>query len=85
MNINNPQNSLTIRLAESVVFLNAGHHPSSRRPPQVAPEPGPPSMIRGLLVLNLVRPTRISSIEVELQGKTRSGWRAGEYRAPSNC
>ncbi|KAG2755363.1 hypothetical protein P692DRAFT_20689363, partial [Suillus brevipes Sb2] len=28
-----------------------------------------PAMVRGLLTLNIVKPTRISSIEIELQGK----------------
>ncbi|KIK34248.1 hypothetical protein CY34DRAFT_67885, partial [Suillus luteus UH-Slu-Lm8-n1] len=37
-----------------------------------------PAMVRGLLTLNIVKPTRISSIEIELQGKaTTSSFEVG--------
>jgi hypothetical protein len=71
-------NTLTIGLAQSAVFLNAGYNHNSRGRRQRNDEPGPPSMLRGLLTLHLVKPTRISSIEIELEGKARSGWREGE-------
>lgn len=34
----------------------------------------PPGMLRGLLTLTLAKPTRISSIEIELVGKTSTAW-----------
>ncbi|KIM87620.1 hypothetical protein PILCRDRAFT_4046 [Piloderma croceum F 1598] len=59
------KNSLTISLAESVVFRTNGRRPN---------DPSPPSMLRGLLILNLCKPTRISSIELELTGKSTASW-----------
>lgn len=59
------KNTLFIRLTESVVFLRTSD-PTGRDRVQ---DNAPPAMVRGLLTLNIVRPTRISSIEIELQGK----------------
>ena len=56
--------SLTIRLTESVIFLKTGN-------PQCNPQP---SVLRGLLTLELVKPTKISGIEVELQGTSFTMW-----------
>ncbi|KAI0827960.1 hypothetical protein BC628DRAFT_1317081 [Trametes gibbosa] len=68
------KNSLDIRLAESVVFLRAGDATGRQRNLQAD---APPGMVRGLLVLNLAKPTRITSIEIELVGKTATAWPEG--------
>lgn len=54
------KNALTIRLTESIVFLQGS---SSR----VIDDPHS-TLLRGLLTLELAKPTKISCIEVELQG-----------------
>ncbi|KAG2159160.1 uncharacterized protein EDB93DRAFT_1075989 [Suillus bovinus] len=59
------KNTLCIRLTESVVFLRTSD-PTGRDRNQ---NNEAPAMVRGLLTLNIVKPTRISSIESELQGK----------------
>ncbi|KAG6850849.1 hypothetical protein H0H93_007467 [Arthromyces matolae] len=65
-------NPLSIRLNESAVFLRSDglgrrhHGPESR-----------PSMLRGLLVLELAKPTRITSIDLELSAKTSTAWPEG--------
>ncbi|TBU31123.1 hypothetical protein BD311DRAFT_148572 [Dichomitus squalens] len=68
------KNVLDIRLAESVVFLRAGDATGRRR--GVLAD-APPGMVRGLLVLNLAKPTRITSIEIELVGRTTTAWPEG--------
>ncbi|KAI0696679.1 hypothetical protein C8T65DRAFT_663417 [Cerioporus squamosus] len=68
------KNALDIRLAESVVFLRAGDATGRQRTMQADASPG---MVRGLLVLNLAKPTRITSIEVELVGRTVTAWPEG--------
>ncbi|KAI0302332.1 hypothetical protein B0F90DRAFT_1816544 [Multifurca ochricompacta] len=65
------KNTLSVTLTESVVFLRAVDL-STRR--SAAHENAPPSMLRGLLVLNLVKPTHISSIQVELVGQSVTTW-----------
>jgi hypothetical protein len=63
------RNILTIRLTQPAVFLNAGDtNTSSRLGRPAMRESGPPCMLRGLLTLNLAKTTRISSIEIELEG-----------------
>jgi hypothetical protein len=52
------RNELTIRLAESVVFVRTADRTINSSP----------SMVRGLLTLDLVKPTKISSIKLEFQG-----------------
>jgi hypothetical protein len=59
------KSTLCIRLTESVVFLRTSD-PTGRDRIQ---DNAPPAMVRGLLTLNIVKPTRISSVEIELQGK----------------
>ncbi|KAI0919041.1 hypothetical protein AcV5_002059 [Taiwanofungus camphoratus] len=66
--------SLDIRLAESVVFLRAGDATGRYR--SILAD-APPGMLRGLLTLTLAKPTRISSIEIELVGKTSTAWPEG--------
>ena len=68
------KNALDIRLAESVVFLRAGDATGRQRTIQPDASPG---MVRGLLVLSLAKPTRITSIEVELVGRTVTAWPEG--------
>lgn len=63
--IQHEKNTLCIRLTESVVFLRTSN-PTGRDYNQDNAAPG---IVRGLLTLNIVKPTRISSIEIELQGK----------------
>ncbi|KAF5355180.1 hypothetical protein D9756_005473 [Leucocoprinus leucothites] len=66
------KNSLTIRLTESAVFLrsdgsiHSNVHAEDRS-----------SVLRGLLILNLAKPTKISGIEIELIGKTETSWPEG--------
>jgi hypothetical protein len=69
---------LAVRLTEPVVFLR-GDHSNPRRALQTnnGADPSPPAMVRGLLVLTLDKPTKISTIEVELEGKCTSEWPEG--------
>jgi len=68
------KNSLSISLTESVVFLRSvdvsTHRPTTR-------ENTPPSILRGLLILSLVKPTRISSIKVDFIGQSVTTWTKG--------
>jgi hypothetical protein len=64
------KNELTIRLTESVVFLRTADRTSR----QLIPISSSPSMVRGLLTLDLAKPMRISSIELELQGTSTITW-----------
>jgi len=68
------KNTLTIRLTESVVFLR-NVDGVGRRPDQS--NTCPTSLLRGLLVLDLAKPTRISSIEIDLTGKVMTSWPEG--------
>ena len=72
------KNALDIRLAESVVFLRAGDATGRHRNMQAD---APPGMLRGLLTLTLIKPTKISSIEIELVGKTSTAWPEGAWRS----
>ncbi|KAA1470394.1 hypothetical protein DENSPDRAFT_923149 [Dentipellis sp. KUC8613] len=65
--------ALNICLTESVVFLRSVDFTGRRQDIPDAPN----CMLRGLLTLDLSKPTRISSIEVELLGKTRVSWPEG--------
>ncbi|KDQ50864.1 hypothetical protein JAAARDRAFT_41651 [Jaapia argillacea MUCL 33604] len=69
------KNTLSIRLTESVVFLRAADAIGRRRSSQN--NDSPPALLRGLLTLNLVKPTRVTSIEVELQGRSTTAWPEG--------
>ncbi|KAF8633417.1 hypothetical protein AX17_004588 [Amanita inopinata Kibby_2008] len=64
------KNSLSIRLTEPAVFLRT-------RPGNRHAQDSQPSMLRGLLVLDLAKPTRISSIELELQAGASTAWPEG--------
>ncbi|KAI0090703.1 hypothetical protein BDY19DRAFT_886993 [Irpex rosettiformis] len=69
------RNSLDIRLTESVVFLRTGDGTGRAR--HGSQPAAPPAMVRGLLTMNIVKPTKISSIEIELLGKTSTAWPEG--------
>lgn len=73
------KNSLAIRLTESAVFLRTNDN--SRR---TRNNDSRTSMLRGLLTLDLVKPTRITSIELQLQAKTATAWPEGGKNSPPN-
>jgi len=66
------KNSLNVRLTESAVFLRSSNsmHGNTHSDDK-------PSILRGLLTLILVKPTKISRIEIELLGKTETAWPEG--------
>ncbi|KAH7910031.1 hypothetical protein BJ138DRAFT_1065976 [Hygrophoropsis aurantiaca] len=68
------KNSLCIRLTESMVFLRTSD-PTGRHAEDGSSTS--PAMVRGLLTLNISKPTRISSIELELQGRATTSWPEG--------
>lgn len=67
------KNCLSIRLSESAVFLRTDASAGRRRNVD-APRT---SMLRGLLTLELVKPTKITSIDIELQATTSTAWPEG--------
>ncbi|KAH9006181.1 hypothetical protein EDB86DRAFT_3142790 [Lactarius hatsudake] len=71
------KNSLSISLIDPIVFLR-GVNSSTRR--SIARENAPPSILRGLLTLRLTKPTRISSIQVDLVGQSVVTWSQGAVR-----
>ncbi|KAJ7287163.1 hypothetical protein C8J57DRAFT_578429 [Mycena rebaudengoi] len=73
-----PKNSLTIRLTEAAVFLPTNENNTRRRhPTNIDLANARPSMLRGLLTLELVKPLKITSIDLELQAKTSTSWPEG--------
>jgi len=74
----NPQkpkkNAVSIRLNESAIFLRTDG-PSARRTNNETRN----SMLRGLLVLDLVKPTKITSIDVQLTATTSTAWPEGKF------
>ncbi|THV05159.1 hypothetical protein K435DRAFT_961538 [Dendrothele bispora CBS 962.96] len=66
------KNSLNISLAESAVFLRTNDTSGRNRY-----NDSRPTMLRGLLTLELVKPTRISSIQLELQARSSIAWPEG--------
>lgn len=71
----NPRkNSLSISLTESVVFLRSVDLSANR---STTREDASPSIVRGLLILTLVRPTRICNIQVQLTGQSTTTWTEG--------
>ena len=58
---------LTIRLAEPVVYLKDVDFSGKDRTHN---ELSPPSIVRGILVLHLSKPTKICSIDIELTAKS---------------
>ncbi|KAI0263839.1 hypothetical protein BC834DRAFT_1042708 [Gloeopeniophorella convolvens] len=65
------RNTLAIALTESVLVLRPA------RRPDAASEHAPPSILRGLLTLDLVKPTRVASIDLELVGQSTTTWPEG--------
>ncbi|KAJ7821129.1 hypothetical protein B0H14DRAFT_3471811 [Mycena olivaceomarginata] len=70
------KNTLTIRLTEAAVFLRTDENNTRRRPAN-DPSQARPSMLRGLLTLNIVKPIKVTSIDLELQAKTSTSWPEG--------
>ena len=68
-------NSLSLSLTESALFLRAVHIAHHTRAPS---DNAPPSILRALLILSLAKPTRISSIKVELVGQSITIWTEGK-------
>ncbi|KAH9050986.1 hypothetical protein EDB83DRAFT_2399575 [Lactarius deliciosus] len=73
-------NSLSISLIDPIVFLRGVDHSSWRA---TVHENAPPSVLRGLLTLCLAKPTRISSIQVELIGQSMTTWLEGTVVRPT--
>ena len=54
-------------------------------------EDGPPALLRGVLTLNLSKPSRIKRIDLTLEGKTRTEWpegmsaASGSSQSPFDC
>ncbi|KIM31493.1 hypothetical protein M408DRAFT_327686 [Serendipita vermifera MAFF 305830] len=67
------KNSATLRLTEPVIFLRAGTDSSSRRRRAQTVE-APPALLRAILTLKLVKPTRVNSIDVTFEGTTKTDW-----------
>lgn len=69
---------VAIRLTEPVVFLRGDHsNPKRGHLPRDEIDQLPLAMVRGLLVLTLDKPAKISTIEVELEGICLSEWPEG--------
>jgi len=60
------KNSLSIRLAESAVFLRSDYTHSRRNHDSTSTTSSRDSLLRGVLVLDIAKPTRITNIEAEL-------------------
>jgi arrestin-related trafficking adapter 3/6 len=73
------KSSLTITLTESLVILRTVDVAGA----QSTPGGGAPSVVRGLLALDLSKASRISTIEVELQAISYSSWSEGVSYAHS--
>ena len=70
------RNSVSLHLTEPVIFLRNGLDSASHRQ-RVGSADHPPALLRGLLTLKLVKPTRIKSIEVLLEGISKTDWPDG--------
>jgi hypothetical protein len=68
-------NCLSIRLAESAVFLPTDGAPNRR----VNDRFDRNGLLRGLLVLDLVKPTKITSIDVDLSAISSVSWPEGAF------
>lgn len=73
------KHSLNLALTEPFVFLHTSNDSSSRRRRRQIEAGGESaSMLRGVLSLRLSKPMRVTSIETELIGETRTEWPEGE-------
>ncbi|KAJ7018359.1 hypothetical protein C8F04DRAFT_167052 [Mycena alexandri] len=70
------KNTLTIRLTEAAVFLRTDDNRARRRQAHDASDPQP-GMLRGLLTLTIVKPIKITSIDLELQARSSTSWPEG--------
>jgi len=68
------KSKLTIRLAEPVIYLKDVDFSGRRRTHN---ELSPPSIVRGILVLHLSKPTKICSIGIELTAKSSTRYPEG--------
>jgi len=68
------KSKLTIRLAEPVIYLKDVDFSGRRRTHN---ELSPPSIVRGILVLRLSKPTKICSIDIELTAKSATRYPEG--------
>lgn len=69
------KNSVSLQLTEPVIFLRTGSDSSSQsRRRRAGRAEYPPALLRGLLTLKIVKPTRIKSIDVILEGSARTDW-----------
>ncbi|KAI0248701.1 hypothetical protein BJV78DRAFT_1233666 [Lactifluus subvellereus] len=73
------KNSLTITLTEPLVILRTADVAGVLSQP-LAEGVSHPSMLRGLLALDLVKATKISSIDVELQAISSASWSDAEVK-----
>lgn len=64
-------NTLSIRLTESAVYLSTDQAPEDRSVEQRS------TLLRGLLILHLAKPTKITSIEAELTATSSLSWPEG--------
>ncbi|KAK7057584.1 arrestin-C domain-containing protein [Favolaschia claudopus] len=71
------KNTLTIRLTEAAVFLRTSENNTRRRNADDLNEESRPAMLRGLLTLDIVKPIKVTSIDLELQAKTSTSWPEG--------
>ena len=71
------KSALSIRLTESAVYLRTDG--PSGRPHRNAETRS--SVVRGLLVLELAKPTKIESVELELVATAATAWPEGAYLA----
>ncbi|KAK0494848.1 hypothetical protein EDD18DRAFT_285973 [Armillaria luteobubalina] len=66
------KNNLSIRLTESAVFLRTNDSSGRNSNSEARP-----SILRGLLILELARPTKITSIDLKLQATSSTAWPEG--------
>ena len=77
--------SLQLTLFEPIVFLRGqsavGEDARGRRRP--INFDAPPSQLRGLLIMNLPKSSKINEISILLQGRARTDWPEGEWELRS--
>jgi hypothetical protein len=71
------KHSLNLALTEPFVFLHTGNDSSSHRRRRQLAGGESASMLRGVLSLKLSKPMRVTSIETELIGESRTEWPEG--------
>jgi arrestin-related trafficking adapter 3/6 len=74
------KSSLSIALTEPFVILRTADVSGS----PLLGEFSPPSVLRGLLALDLPKPTKISSIQIELQAMSYTSWTEGMFYVHSS-